>query len=90
MYVILWLFIDLSHRIGVLQLSIFIITIIIITRFNSFIPRHTGKVRLADGLNPNEGRLEMYRHGTWYTLSYYYYFTQNDATVVCRQLGYLT
>ena len=61
-----------------------------VTMRNSSILRHIGKVRLADGLSPNEGRLEMYRHGTWYTMSYYYYFTQNDATVVCRQLGYLT
>ena len=50
---------------------------------------HAGKVRLMNGLSPNEGRLEIYRHGTWYTV-YYYDFSQNDATVVCRQLGFLT
>ena len=77
-----WLF-----RIFIILIIIIIIVVIIMC--NAFILRHTGKVRLADGLSPNEGRLEMYRHGTWYTV-YYYYFTQNDATVVCRQLGYLT
>ena len=87
---VLLLFSDLSRRIGALHISFFIVFIIIITMFNSSILWHTGRVRLVDGLSPNEGRLEMYRHGTWYTVSYYFYFTQNDATVVCRQLGYLT
>ena len=70
------------------MILIMIIIIVVIIMCNTFILRHTGKVRLADGLSPNEGRLEMYRHGTWYTVSYY--ITQNAATVVCRQLGYLT
>ena len=86
------LFSNLSHRVGALTnfiILIIIITVVIIIMCNASILWHTGKVRLADGLNPNEGRLEMYRHGTWYTVDYRY-FTQNENAVVCRQLGYLT
>ena len=60
-----------------------------------------GTVRLVGGATPLEGRVEVFVLGQWGTVCsrahyhYYYRYTYGfywdlaDATVVCRQLGYL-
>ncbi|EDV19932.1 uncharacterized protein TRIADDRAFT_32687, partial [Trichoplax adhaerens] len=44
-------------------------------------------LRLVGGRTPYEGRIEIYYKGTWGTICGKG-FGQNEADVVCRQLGY--
>ena len=46
-------------------------------------------VRLRGSLASNKGRVEVYYAGKWGTINRYNW-DLNDATVVCRQLGYST
>jgi serine protease 12 (motopsin) len=46
-----------------------------------------GDIRLAGGSNVKEGRVEIFQYGTWGTVCDTG-FTDTDAKVVCRQLGY--
>ena len=52
-------------------------------------PCTTGQVRLAGGNIPNEGRVEICIGNAWGTVCDDNW-DSNDATVVCRQLGYST
>ena len=47
------------------------------------------QVRLRGSHSPNMGRVEVYYAGKWGAI-YYANWDINDATVVCRQLGYST
>lgn len=46
-----------------------------------------GDIRLLDGSNPWEGRVEIFMSGTWGTIDDDPW-TMENAQVVCRQLGY--
>ena len=52
-------------------------------------PCTTGQLRLAGGNIPNEGRVEICMINVWGTVCDDSW-SSNDATVVCRQLGYST
>ena len=47
-----------------------------------------GDLRLADGVEPKSGRLEVYLDGAWGTVCDDY-FGEPEAKVACRQLGYV-
>ena len=44
-------------------------------------------IRLADGRSPNQGRVEIRVYSYWGTICDDYW-DDEDATVVCKQLGY--
>ena len=46
-----------------------------------------GDVRLQDGTYPSNGRVEICQHGIWQSVCSSHW-DQNDAVVICRQLGY--
>ena len=46
-----------------------------------------GLVRVVDGFDPSNGRVEYCRHRMWSAVCSEGW-DNNDATVVCRQLGY--
>ena len=47
-----------------------------------------GAVRLVDGIVRYRGRVEFCKNGRWSSICSYSW-DNNDAAVVCRQLGYL-
>ena len=44
-------------------------------------------IRLSDGPVPNAGRVEIYSGGAWYSVCDSFFY-QQEAQVVCGQLGY--
>ena len=58
--------------------------------FNTSIdpPCNNGDIRLAEGRDRTEGRVEVCSNGVWGTVCDRGYWDSLDATVVCRQLRY--
>ena len=46
-----------------------------------------GEVRLQDGTDPSNGRVEVCHNGIWGSICINH-LDQYDASIVCRQLGY--
>ena len=65
---------------GVLHFSAFVFIVIVADCVD-------GDVRLQDGTQPSNGRVEICQHGIWQSVCSSHW-DQNDAVVVCRQLGY--
>ena len=53
------------------------------------VPCTNGSIRLTGSSSPNSGRVEVCMNNTW-GLICPEYWDNNDATVICRQLGYLS
>ncbi len=50
---------------------------------------NAGEIRLVDGNSTSEGRVEVCTQGLWGAISVSYGWNpSNDATVICRQLGF--
>ena len=68
---------------------LFFVLVVICTTFYLQAPCITGQLRLAGGNIVNEGRVEICINNEWGTVCDDTW-GRNDATVVCRQLGYST
>jgi hypothetical protein len=55
--------------------------------FLSFLACTTGDIRLVNGTNPNEGRVEVCNNNAWGTVCDDFW-SGFDAAVACRQLGF--
>lgn len=60
---------------------------IILPYLSLIISQFTGTLRLLEGSNKNEGRLEVYIQNAWGTVCVNNFDT-TDATIACQQLGY--
>ena len=67
--------------------ALLLAAIISFSDINSNISCTNGDVRLAGGLLVNQGRVEICYQNQWGTVCHDFW-SENDARVVCRQLGY--
>ena len=63
------------------------IVFIVVLEFSTFVGCTEGEIRLLEGGNLREGRVEICKNNGWGTVCHSGW-TNVDARVVCRQLGY--
>lgn len=66
---------------------VLVIFLFLATPTTASVPCSNSDVRLQDGSNEREGRIEICMNGQWGTICNNLWDDQ-DATVVCRQLGF--
>ena len=84
----IYVYVQLSHKMAKHQVNCIIIIIFLSTPDPS-INCTNGDIRLADGATDNEGRVEICFDNHWGALCDNGW-DNNDAMVVCRQLGFDT
>ena len=83
---------QLSDVKQVIKFSLSISYVVLSIFVNAGIICHDGDVRLVNGSQPHEGRVEICLNETWGTICadilYYWDWSLAEANVICKQLGY--
>ena len=75
-------------RVSVLEQSTLIYCLNFVATIEAPVNCTEGDIRLYGGSKPNEGILHMCANGAWGTVCLNSHWSNNDANVACRELGY--